>query len=116
MISVIIEAVWLAVKKLFQYFGIAAVLLIALFICASALPNYAREEARIQAMYQRSVEFISLEEIEPTDYSRVFKLRFKNNDSDTLNGFLLLSRIRTVTLFLRISTQNMRNWKFTEVP
>lgn len=87
MISVIIEAVWLAVKKLFQYFGIAAVLLIALFICASSLPNYAREEARIQAMYQRSVEFISLEEIEPTDYSRVFKLRFKNNDSDTLNGF-----------------------------
>lgn len=87
MISVIIEAVWLAVKKLFRYFGFAAVLFIVLFICALALPDYAREEAEFQAMYERSVDFISLDETEPVDGSRIFKLRFKNNDSNALNVF-----------------------------
>ncbi|MBO5448000.1 MAG: hypothetical protein J5994_01605 [Ruminococcus sp.] len=91
MISVIIEAVWLTLKKLFGFFGFSMVLIIVLIVSFFAVPEIARDKARREVYFNDDMEFISLEELPSEDDKRVFKLKVKNNDSlkDNSNSFTI---------------------------
>ena len=87
MISVIIEAIWLGIKKLFEFLGFALILLIVLVICIFSVREYATEKASKHVYYELSddITFLSLEEQEEKKTERVFRLKVKNNQSEPMH-------------------------------
>ena len=83
MIQVVFEAVWLLIKKLFDLFGFALVLMIVLFLCILFVRDYSEEKAMTKVYKENvNVSFLSVEEQTPEKSERVFRVKIKNNESD----------------------------------